>query len=90
MLTLDQLPFQAEGYRDLVCLITNCGKWHCGPTVGSRRRGGGWTFDITIALSQTCTAIHAWYYTDFDYFDCFFQAEVQRISGVRNTRPRHS
>ena len=48
MLTLDQLPFQAEGYRDLVCLITNCGKWHCGPAVGSRRRGGGWTLTLRL------------------------------------------
>ena len=63
MLTLDQLPFQAEGYRDLVCLITNYGRWHCGPTIGSRRRGEGWDCDIAIALSQTCRAIHAWYYS---------------------------
>ena len=66
MLTLDQLPFQAEGYRDLVCLITNYGRWHCGPTIGSRRRGDGWDFDIATALSQTCPAIHAWYYRTYD------------------------
>ena len=92
MLTLDQLPFQAEGYRDLVCLITNCGKWHCGPTVGSRRRGGGWKFDITIALSQTCTAIHAWYYTDLDYDDDS-ASSMPRYSedpADRNTKWRHS
>jgi len=65
MLTLDQLLFQAEGYRDLVCLITNYGGWHLGPTIGSRRRGG-WDFDIVIAMSQTCTSIHAWYYTTHD------------------------
>ena len=62
MLTLDQLLFQAEGYRDLVCLITNYGGWQCGPT----RRGDGWHFDIEIALSQTCRAIHAWYYGTYD------------------------
>ena len=50
MLTLDQLPFQAEGYRDLVCLITNYGGWH----------------RCVIAMSQTCTSIHAWYYTTHD------------------------
>ena len=67
MLTLDQLPFQAEGYRDLVCLITNYGRWHCGPTIGSRRRGDGWDCDIAIALSQACHAIHAWYYGSYDH-----------------------
>jgi len=66
MLTLDQLPFQAEGYRDLVCLITKYGRWHCGLTIGSRRRGDGWDCDIAIALSQACRAIHTWYCGTYD------------------------
>ena len=66
MLTLDQLPFQAEGYRDLVCLITNYGRWHCGPTRGSRRRGDGWDCDIAIALSQNCPASDTWHYGAYD------------------------
>ena len=66
MPTLSQLPFQAEGYRHLVCLIANYGSERIGPTVGSRRRNAGWDCDIVIALSQTCPAIHAWYYDTFD------------------------
>ena len=61
MPTLSQLPFQAEGYRHLVCLIANYGSGRIGPTIGSRRRNGVLYCDIVIALSQTCPAIHAWF-----------------------------
>ena len=48
--------------------------------------------DITMVLSQTCTAIHAWYSTDLDYDDDS-ASSMPRYSedpGDRNTKPRHS
>ena len=67
MPTLSQLSFQAEGYRHLVCLIANYGSGRIGPTIGSRRRNGVLYCDIVIALSQTCPAIHTWYYGTYDH-----------------------
>ena len=66
MLTLDQLPFQAEGCRHLVALVTSYGKLRIGPTIGSRRGGEPWQTDVAIALSQTCKSMHAWYFSTFD------------------------
>ena len=60
MLSLDQLPLQAEGYRHLVSLITNYGMQYVEPTIGS----GAMTV-IGVALSQICVSLHAWYFNRF-------------------------
>ena len=57
MLTLDQLPFQAEGYRHIVCLIDN---YASSENVLTKKCG--WESDSGIALKQTCRAVHAWYH----------------------------
>ena len=62
MLSLDQLPLQAEGCRHLVTLITNYGTQYVKPTEGS----GGVMTDIGVALSQSCVSLHAWYFSRFD------------------------
>ena len=62
MLSLDQLPLQAEGCRHLVTLITNYGTQYVKPTKGS----GGVMTDIGVALSQSCVSLHAWYFSRFD------------------------
>ena len=61
MLSLDQLPLQAEGCRHLVTLITNYGTQYVKPTKGS-----GVMTDIGVALSQSCVSLHAWYFSRFD------------------------
>ena len=53
-------PLQAEGYRHLVSLITNCGMQYVEPTKGS-----GVMTDIGVALSQSCVSLHAWYFSRF-------------------------
>ena len=79
MPTLSLLPFQAEGYRHAVLLITFLGwQWRR----GSFRAGQGWIYDIAIALTQTCTAIHAWCYTTYDDSE---GRGTAKILGVRNT-----
>ena len=62
MLSLDQLPLQAEGCRHLVSLITNYyGMQYVKPTIGS-----GVMTDIgVVALSQSCVSLHAWYFSRF-------------------------
>ena len=61
MLSLDQLPLQAEGCRHLVTLITNYGTQYVKPTKDS-----GVMTDIGVALSQSCVSLHAWYFSRFD------------------------
>ena len=60
MLSLDQLPLQAEGCRHLVTLITNCGTEYGKPTKDS-----GVMTDIGVALSQSCVSLHASYLSRF-------------------------
>ena len=60
MLSLDQLPLQAEGCRHLVSLITNYGMQYVKPTIGS-----GVMTDIAVALSQSCVSLYAWYFSGF-------------------------
>ena len=60
MLSLDQLPLQAEGYRHLVSLITNYGMQYVKPTIGSGVMTG-----IGVALSQSCVSLHASYFSRF-------------------------
>ena len=60
MLSLDQLPLQAEGCRHLVSLITNYGMQYVKPTIDS-----GVMTDIAVALSQSCVSLYAWYFSGF-------------------------
>ena len=60
MLTLDQLPFQAEGYRDLVCLITNCGKWPCGSHVADKQLVVHLCLHLSSAASGASDAPPGW------------------------------
>ena len=60
MLTLDQLPFQAEGYRDLVCLITNSGKCPCGSHVADKQLVVRLCLHLSSAASGASDAPPGW------------------------------